>query len=106
MKCPNCNVTLKKVQVQVHGAQQKATSYQCPKCDYFEFEPSSSARVLEELRDAPLKIRQSIVKLSQNRLGIYFNKHITDSLNLRKGESIYVSVPDKKHIVLEIKTKD
>lgn len=103
MKCPRDNTTLKKVLVQVHGAQQKGVSYQCPKCDYFEFEPSSSARVLEELRDAPLKIRQSIVKLSQNRLGIYFNKHITESLNLRKGESIYVSVPDKRHIVLEIK---
>lgn len=103
MKCPHCNATLKRVQVQVHGAKQKATSYQCPKCDYFEFESNSSAKVLEELREAPLKIRQSIVKLSQNRLGIYFNKHITDSLNLRKGESIYVSVPDKRHIVLEIK---
>jgi hypothetical protein len=102
MKCPKCNSILRKVEVNVHGAKQKAVSYQCPKCDYFEFEPESSKKVVEELRETPLKIKQKIVKLSQDRLGMYFNNHIVRSLNLKKGESIYTSVPDKKHIVLEI----
>lgn len=103
MKCPKCGSGLKKVLVKVAGARQKALSYQCPSCDYFAFEPSSSAKVVEELRENPLKIRQKIVKLSQDRLGMYFNKHVVESLGLRKGEEILVSVPDKKHILVEIK---
>ncbi len=102
MKCPKCDATLKKVEVKVHGARNKAISYQCPKCDYFEFEPASSKKVVEELRESPLKIKQKVVKLSQDRLGIYFNNNVVRSLNIKKGEEIYISVPDKKHIVLEL----
>jgi hypothetical protein len=57
---------------------------------------------VEELRESPLKIKQRIVKLSQDRLGIYFNSHLVRSLKIKKGENIYVSVPDKRHIVLEL----
>ena len=102
MKCPKCESNLKKVEVGVHGAKQKAISYQCPNCDYFEFEPASSKKVVEELRESPLKIKQKIVKLSQDRLGMYFNNNIVRSLDLKKGKDIYASIPDKKHIVLEI----
>src|SRR3989344_6518080 len=101
MKCPECSSTLKKVEVSVAGAENKALSYQCDKCDYFEFEPISSQKVISELRETPLKIKQKIVKLSQDRLGIYLNNNLVRSLNLKKGEEVYVSVPDKKHIVLE-----
>lgn len=103
MNCPKCGSELKEVEVSVHGASQKAISYQCPKCEYFEFEPVSSQKVLTELREGPLKIRQRIVKLSGDRLGIYFNNNVVDSLHLKKGEEIFLSVPDKKHIVLEVK---
>ena len=102
MNCPKCNSNLKEVEVKVHGATSKAVSYQCPDCDYFEFEPISSQKVVQELRETPLKIRQKVVKLSQERLGIYFNSHVVRSLNLKKGEELYISVPDKKHIVLEL----
>ena len=102
MKCPKCNAALRKVEVSVHGAKNKAISYQCANCDYFEFEPNSSRKVVEELRETPLKIKQKVIKLSQDRLGIYFNSHIVRSLQLKKGEEIYLSVPDKKHIVLEL----
>ena len=102
MRCPNCNSIMKKVEVNIHGASNKAISYQCPKCNYFEFEQESSRKVIEELREAPLKIKQKIIKLSQDRLGIYFNNNVVRSLNLKKGEEIYISVPDKKHIVLEV----
>lgn len=102
MRCPKCSSVLRKVEVSVHGATRKAVSYQCPKCSYFEFEPESSRKVVEELREAPLKIKQKIVKLSQDRLGIYFNSHVARSLNLKKGEEVYVSVPDRKHIVIEV----
>ncbi len=103
MKCPKCKTTLREVKVSVAGAQSKAVSYQCPECDYYEFEPQSARRIVEELRDSPLKIEQKIVKLSAGRLGMYFNKNIVDSLNLKKGEVVSVSVPDKKHIVIELK---
>ena len=103
MKCPNCKGNLRKVEVNVSGAKTKAISYQCNKCDYFEFEPDSSKKVIEELRESPLKIKQKLVKLSQDRLGIYFNSHIVRSLDLKKGEDIYISVPDKRHILIELK---
>lgn len=102
MRCPNCNATLKKTLVTVAGAKTKAISYQCPKCDYFSFEPASSQRVLEELHDTPLKIKQKLVKLSHDRLGIYLNQNIIRSLELKKGEDVYVSVPDKRHILIEL----
>ncbi|HLC56636.1 MAG TPA: hypothetical protein VJJ23_05345 [Candidatus Nanoarchaeia archaeon] len=102
MKCPKCNANLKKVEVNIHGASNKAISYQCTNCDYFEFEPISSKKVIEELRETPLKIKQKVIKLSQDRLGIYFNNNIIRSLGIKKGEEIYISVPDKKHILIEL----
>jgi len=32
---------------------------------------------------------------------MYFNKNIVESLELKAGEEVYVSVPDKGHIVLK-----
>ncbi len=102
MKCPNCAAEMRTVDVSVHGANTKAVSYQCPKCDYFEFEQKSAKQIMEELRETPLKIKQKVVKLSQDRLGMYFNSNIIRSLRIKKGEEIYVSVPDKKHILIEL----
>ena len=102
MNCPRCQSLLRQVDVSVHGARVKALSYQCPKCDYFSFEPESSKKVLEELKDTALKIKQKVVKLSGERLGVYLNSHIVRSLNIKKGDEVYVSVPDKKHIVMEV----
>ncbi len=104
MKCPKCNSSIRKVELNIDGAEQKAISYQCTKCDYFEFEEKSAAKVVKELksRESPLKIKQKIIKLSQDRLGMYFNKNIVESLELKAGEEIQVSVPDKDHIILRI----
>ena len=89
MICPKCKAKLKKVEVKVQGAKNKAVSYQCPKCDYFEFDPASSKKVVEELRDTTLKIKQKVVKLSGDRLGIYLNSHVVRSLGIKKGENIF-----------------
>ncbi|MFH0876193.1 MAG: zf-TFIIB domain-containing protein [archaeon] len=102
MKCPKCDSNLKKVEVNVHGAKTKAISYQCPNCDYFEFEALSSKKIVEELRETPLRIKQKIIKLSQDRLGMYINKDVARSLNLKGGEDIYISVPDKNHILIDV----
>ena len=104
MKCHKCNSNLRKVEVSVEGAEQKAISYQCVKCDYVEFEEKSAAKVVKELKskETPLKIKQKIIKLSQDRLGMYFNKNIVESLDLKAGEEVHVSVPDKDHIILKI----
>ncbi|MFH1181350.1 MAG: hypothetical protein V1702_00150 [Candidatus Woesearchaeota archaeon] len=102
MKCPDCSGKMEVVDVKVEGARKKAKSFQCDKCGYFEFDPVSSKEVVEELRNAHLKLKQRIVKLSAGRVGIYFGKDIIRSLNLKSGEDVYVSVPDKKHIVLEL----
>lgn len=105
MKCPTCASNLRKVRVAFEGAKQRALSYQCSNqdCLYFEFEEESAKRVIEELKakeEAQLKIKQKIVKLSKGRLGTYFNTNIIRSINLKPGEDIYVSVPDKKHIII------
>ena len=105
MKCQNCNSELRKVNVKVYGANSKVISYQCPDCNYFEFDSNSSKKVLEELREPTLKIKQKIVKLSQDRLGVYFNQNVIRSLDLKNGEDVYVSIPDKKHIILELKNE-
>lgn len=102
MKCPTCNATMQKVNVSVHGIKNTVLSYQCSSCDYFEFDAVSSKNVIQELQDHPLKIKQKVIKLSQDRLGIYFNSNIVRSLGLKSGEEVLVSVPDKKHIVLEL----
>lgn len=49
-QCPKCASALRKAEVKVAGAKSKAMSYQCPKCDYFKFEPLSSLKVVKELR--------------------------------------------------------
>ena len=104
MICPNCKSKIKKIKVDIEDAKTKAISYQCPNCDYFSFEPKSSIKVLREIKEkeSPLKIRQKIIKLSKDRLGIYFNQDIVHSLNLKSGEDVFISVPDKKRIVLKI----
>lgn len=102
MKCPNCNSEMYKVDVSVEGATEKALSYQCKKCDYVEFDKESANKVILELKakETPLKIKQKIVKISKDRLGTYFNQNIVRSLDLKPGEEVYVSVPDKKHIII------
>lgn len=104
MKCPDCKSELKKTRVEIEDAETKVVSYQCPKCDYFNFEPESVLKIIKEIKtkDQPLKIKQKIIKLSKNRLGMYFNKDIVESLKLKSGEEILVSVPDKKKLVLDI----
>jgi hypothetical protein len=102
MKCTKCNLALRRAAVSVHGARNKALSFQCTECDYFEFETVSSGKVVEEFMETPLKLKQKIAKLSLDGLGIYFNKNVVRSLDIKRGEKIYVSVPEKKHIVLEL----
>ena len=52
--------------------------------------------------ESPLKIRQKIIKLSRDRVGLYFNQDVIRSINLKAGKEVYVSVPDKKHIVIKL----
>jgi len=49
MKC-RCGSELKRVPVDVYGASRQVISHQCPSCDYFEFEPESSRKVVKDLR--------------------------------------------------------
>ena len=104
MICPKCHSKLKKIKVDVEDAKTKAISYQCPKCDYFTFEPKSAVEVIREIKEneSPLKIKQKIIKLSKDRLGMYFNNDLVRSLNLKSGKDIFVTVPDKKRIVLKV----
>ncbi len=104
MKCPNCRSEMRKVDVSAEGTDHMVASFQCNKCDYVKFEQESANRVILELKanETPLKIRQKIVKLSKDRLGTYFNSNIIRSLDLKPGEEVYVSVPDKKHILISL----
>ena len=104
MNCPNCNLELEKVEVDIEDAESPVISYQCSNCDYYSFEPETTMKVINEIKkkESPLKIRQKIIKLSKDRLGMYFNQDIIKSLGLKSGEEILVTVPDKNKIVLEI----
>ena len=104
MQCPKCKSKLKKVEVKIQDADSPVTSYQCAKCGYFDFEEKSINKAIDEIKakETILKIKQKIIKLSQGRLGMYFNRDVARSLNLKGGEEVYVSVPDKKHIVVDL----
>lgn len=103
-KCHDCGNLMKKVEVSVEGAENKVSSLQCGKCGNLEFDKKTGMNVVKELRqkEQALKIKQKIVKLSHNRMGMYFNKHIVESLKLKPGEEISISVPDKKRIVIDL----
>ena len=102
--CQNCGNELKQINVKIQDADSLATSYQCSNCGYFDFEEKSINKVIDEIRskEAPLKIKQKIIKLSHDRLGMYINRDVARSLNLKGGEEVYVSIPDKKHMKVEI----
>lgn len=104
MNCPQCHQNLKEIEVRIQDADSPVTSYQCGNCGYFDFEEKSMNRAITEIKtkDAVLKIKQRIIKLSQDRLGIYFNNNVVRSLGIRGGEEVYLSVPDRKHIVVEL----
>ena len=103
--CRECNHSMKKLKVKVEDAENQVDSYQCTNCNYFEFEKNSSKKIIKELREkeSVLKIKQNIIKLSKGRLGIYINSDIARCLDLKSGQEIYTSVPDKKTIILSIK---
>lgn len=103
-KCPQCGSLYKEVKVKIQDADSKVTSYQCGKCGYFEFEDKTIKKAIDEIKakESLLKIRQKIIKLSHNRLGMYINKDIARTLNLKGGEEVYFSVPEKNKILIEL----
>ena len=104
MDCPKCKAKLKGVKVKIQDAKSPVTSYQCSKCGYFDFEKTSINKAIEEIKfkESALKIKQRIIKLSHDRLGMYINRDVARSLNLKGGEEVYVSVPDNKRLVVDI----
>lgn len=105
MECPKCSKEMRKIKVKIQDADSPVISHQCANCGYFDFEEKSINQAISEIKikEAPLVIKQKIIKLSHNRLGMYINRDIARSLNLKGGEDVYVSVPDKKHLLLNIK---
>ena len=95
---------MKEVNVKIQDADSPVTSYQCGKCGYFDFENKSISRAINEIKakEAPLRIKQKIIKLSHDRLGMYINRDVARRLKLKGGEDVYVSVPDKKRIVVDV----
>ncbi|MBW2990606.1 hypothetical protein KY348_02785 [Candidatus Woesearchaeota archaeon] len=102
--CPKCASEMKTVKVKIQDASRPVTSYQCSKCGYFDFEDKSIKKAIAEIKakEEALQIKQKIIKLSHDRLGMYINRDIARSLNLTGGEEVFVSVPDKKHMVVSI----
>lgn len=46
MRCPECEGKMEKVEIEMNGMDDYVFSYQCPNCDYYEFEPESRAKVV------------------------------------------------------------
>ena len=104
MKCPKCSSRMKEIKVKIQDANSLVISYQCGECGYFDFEDKSINKAINEIKakEAPLKIKQKIIKLSHDRLGMYINRDVARSLNLKGGEEVFVSIPDKKHMVINV----
>lgn len=102
--CPKCNSKMKEVKVKIQDADSPVISYQCAKCGHFDFENKSINKAINEIKakETTLKIKQKIIRLSKGRLGMYINRDIARSLNLRGGEEVYVSVPDNKHLLINV----
>lgn len=102
--CPKCNSRMKTVKVSIQDADSPVTSYQCDNCGYFDFEKISITNAIEEIKakESLLSIKQRIIRLSKDRLGMYINRDVARSLNLKGGEEIYVSIPDKNHLLVNI----
>ena len=104
MKCPKCSHEMTKLHQTEEDKQQKVTSHHCMRCEHIEFERVyPELEIMEDVEKHTLEIKQNIVKLSHNRLGMYFNKNIIQSLGLKAGEEVLVSVPEKKRIVIKLK---
>jgi transposase-like protein len=105
-KCPKCNSKLRKMKVKIQDADEPVASYQCTKCDYFEFDNKSMSKAVRNIKvkETPLQIKQKVIKLSKDRLGMYFNRDIARSLELKAGNDVYVSVPDKEHILIRVES--
>jgi hypothetical protein len=102
--CPKCRIKMKEIIVKIQDADSPVKSYQCGKCGYFELEDKSIKKAIDEIKtkEMALQIRQRIIKLSHGRLGMYINRDVARSLNLKGGEEVYVSVPDKKRMIVNV----
>jgi hypothetical protein len=102
--CPECKKKMRQIRVEVEGAETSAIGYRCDNCNNLEFDKKTGMNVVKELEEKEvLSIQQKLVNLSHGRIGTYFNKNIIRSLNLKAGMDIHVTVPDRKHMVIEIK---
>ncbi len=100
--CAKCNSRMKQVKVKIQDAKTPVISYQCSACGNFKFEDKSMTNAISEIKEKEtiLQIKQKIIKLSHNRLGMYINRDVARALDLKGGEEVFVSVPDKKHVVI------
>jgi Zn ribbon nucleic-acid-binding protein len=103
-KCPKCGASMKSIAVKIQDADSPVKSYQCGKCGHFDFEARSIRKAISEIsaKETALTIRQKVIRLSQGRLGMYLNRDVARSLNLKGGEEVYISVPDKKHFIVSV----
>jgi hypothetical protein len=102
-KCPECEKEMRRISVEVEGSDTKSIGYRCDNCNNLEFDKKSGMKVVKELREKEaLSIQQKLINLSHGRVGTYFNKNIVRSLNLKAGMQISITVPDKKHMIIEI----
>ena len=69
---------MKEIKVKIQDADRPVTSYQCAKCGYFDFEEKSINEAINEIKtkESTLAIKQKIIKLSHDRLGMYINRDI------------------------------
>ncbi len=104
MKCPKCKEKMEESMVKVEGATKKIKSYQC-ECGYFKFDQKTGKAVVKEIESkskSPLNIKQKVIKISHGRLGSYWDENVIRATGLKAGKILFVSVPDKKHILISL----
>ena len=61
MNCPKFRSGLRKITVKVWRAKSRVLSYQCPKCDYHEYDQISAKKVIQEIKENPFPNKKHIL---------------------------------------------
>lgn len=107
-KCEDCGREMQEMEVEVEGAEAKARGWRC-ECGNIAFDEDSGMKVVEELerKEGPtslpaLSLEQKIIKLSKGRLGMYLPKDVVRCAEIQPGKRVFVSLLDKKKILLTV----
>ncbi len=108
-KCRVCGGELKELEVRVEGSDITSKGWKCKICGHYVFDEEGGRTIVDDLETSEaieklpaLNIEQRIIKLSKDRLGMYLPKDVVRCTGIEKGKRVYISVLDKKKLLLTV----